>query len=167
MIEAAITAACLAGAIALCAYLGGIAVRQIAESLDVLRRRREKREKERLEREWRRIPPPPPPYRPTAPVTTPPPDKGSDVQPPARWTDPQDEPPPQGCTAEERAEILAALEDLAHTYSIMPCRICANWEVDCTQYPCAACTGGRYFIAKWRRGGEVVHAQPLPPKVQR
>ena len=135
MIEATITAARVAGAIALFAYLGGIAVRQIAESLDELRRRREKRKKEELEREWRRIPtPPPPPYHP----------RTVGVQPPSK------------SDAEERAEMLAAIEGMARTYQITPCRICANRDVDCTQFPCGSCMGGRYFIAKWRRDGEII-----------
>lgn len=166
MIEAAITAARLCGAAVLCVYFCGIAVKMIAESLDELRRRREKREKERLEREWRRIPTPPP-YRPAAPVTTPPPDKGSDVQPPARWIDPQDEPPPQGCSAEERAEMLAEFEETVRRFNISPCRICANYHVSNDQWPCSSCAGGQRFIAKWRRGGEVVHTKPLPVKEQR
>ena len=136
MIEAAITAARLCGAAALCVYFARIAGKMIVESLDELRRRREKREKERLEQEWRRMRPPPPP--------------------PQYQPDPQIEPPPQGCTAEERAEILAALEGLVHTYYISPCKICTNRAVDSTQYPCACCRDGQYFIAKWRRDGEII-----------
>ena len=158
MIEAAITAARVAGGILVCIYLGEFAGVIITEGVDAFKRWRTKRKEERdaLLGAAYRCPPPPPPYRPTAPVTTPPPDKGSDVQPPARWTDPQDEPPPQGCTAEERAEILAALEGLVHTYYISPCKICTNRAVDGTQYPCACCRDGQYFISKWRRDGEII-----------
>ena len=91
-------------------------------------------------------------YQPKAEASTPPPDTGSSVQPPA----PEQDQPPQPSAKQEREMLILELEKIARTGTI--CDLCAHHGGDVNkEVPCRHCIDGGLhseFVSRFRSWGE-------------